>query len=123
MKKILLIEDEDLYANILKEKLKNDFEVIHVYDCLCGIKKLEEVNDISLIITDWMVPKMDGGKFSCLVKLNKKYSSIPIIILTGRKIPDTEMKAKRVNVNLIFYKQDVDWDEFIKKIKELVKNG
>jgi len=123
MKKILLIEDEDLYANILKEKLKNDFEVIHVYDGLSGIKKLEEINDISLIITDWMMPNMNGGKFSYLVKLNKNYSSIPIIILTGRKMPDTEMKAKKININLIFYKQEVDWDDFVKKIKELIKNG
>ena len=61
MKKILIVEDDINIQNILSFNLKR--EKYDVYTCETGIEALrmvEEISDLSLILMDVMLPKMDG---------------------------------------------------------------
>ncbi len=85
MNSILLIEDEALIQEMIKEVLEIEgYNVITASDGKTAIEKFEQ-NDISLVILDIMIPKIDG--FSVLRKIRKQ-SNIYVIILSAREMED-----------------------------------
>ena len=83
-KKILIIEDEDKLAYIVKIRLESQgYDVITALDGQEGLEKARSESP-DLIILDVMLPKMDGFKVCGLLKKDSRYSNIPIIIFTAR---------------------------------------
>ncbi len=79
---ILLVDDEDLIRNVVKEYCLN--EGYKIYEASDGIKAIEMVkeNNIDLIVLDVMMPNLDG--FSACKEI-KKIKNIPVIMLSARK--------------------------------------
>jgi len=123
-KKILIVDDEEMWIDIFKERMKDEsFTIITASDGYSAVKMLENNPDTSLIIIDFMLPNLDGIKAARLIKYDKRFASIPVILFTVRAFPDTEERAKDVKIDLILYKNNIDWDGFKEKIKEIIKNG
>ena len=79
--KILVVDDEQLIREVIKEYLANEkYEVIEASNGEEAIKKALD-NDIDLIIMDIMMPKLDGFSASKEIFKNK---NIPIIMLSAR---------------------------------------
>ena len=67
----------------MREQTENDYIVIEASNGEEGIVKAKQhIPDI--IITDVMMPKMDGYKFSLEIRKDEKTSHIPIIMLTAK---------------------------------------
>ena len=79
---ILLVDDEDLIRNVVKEYCLN--EGYKIYEASDGIKAIEMVkeNNIDLIVLDVMMPNLDG--FSACKEI-KQIKNIPVIMLSARK--------------------------------------
>jgi CheY-like chemotaxis protein len=83
-KKILVVDDSktilDMISGLLK-KLGYDVDVASD-----GLEALEKVKAIfpDLVILDVNMPKMDGFRVCRLLKFDRNYRSIPIIMLTAR---------------------------------------
>ena len=94
-KKILLVDDEEDLVAALSVRLEaSGFEVLVAKDGLEALKK-SRADDPDLIVLDLMLPKMDGYKVARLLKFDKRYSHIPILILTARgQDSDREMSRK-----------------------------
>ncbi len=119
-KKILIIEDEKDFAEILQLRLNMiGYEVEIALDAYEGNKQLVN-KDFDLIITDLSLPVGDG--FSLLEKIKKipDKSHIPVVIVTGQVI-DEELinKARKNKVSAVFPKPH-DPRKFLSKIKSLV---
>ena len=94
MKKILVIEDESDAATFLKMHLeKHDYEVVCALDGKDGFKKARTVAP-DLILLDLMLPKVDGHWVCSMLKSDKRFADIPIIILTARST-DSDMAVSR----------------------------
>ncbi len=81
--RILIAEDTATQAAQLKALLeKEGYDVIHASD---GQEALEQVPQVmpDLIISDIVMPKMDGYTFCSSLKSNPLYKHIPIILLTS----------------------------------------
>ena len=79
--KILLVDDEVLIRNVIKEYSKAEgYLVDEASDGYEAIEKVEN-NNYDLIIMDIMMPNMDGYEAS---KQIKEIKNIPIIMLTAR---------------------------------------
>ncbi len=79
--KILVVDDEELIRNVIKEYLINDsYEVDEADNGLEAIEMAKN-NDYDLIVMDIMMPKMDGYQ-AC--KEIKKIKDIPFIMLSAR---------------------------------------
>ena len=79
--KILVVDDEELIRNVIKEYLINDsYEVDEADNGLQAIEMAKN-NDYDLIVMDIMMPKMDGYQ-AC--KEIKKIKDIPFIMLSAR---------------------------------------
>ncbi|WP_290661965.1 two-component regulator propeller domain-containing protein, partial [Ignavibacterium sp.] len=80
---ILIVEDNSDVQAYLSEQLDKEYKVILADNGEKGISNAQnEIPD--LIITDVMMPQMDGYQFSKAIRCNEKTSHIPIIMLTAK---------------------------------------
>ena len=80
---VLLVEDHEELRQYLKDQLSEEFTVLEAANGEEGIKILTE-NRVDLIITDWIMPEMDGAAFIKEVRSYGITSAIPIILLTAK---------------------------------------
>ena len=80
--KVLIVDDEDLIRNIIKDYCLNEgFSIVEACDGVDAIEMVKNNSDIDIIVLDIMMPNMDGYT---AYKEIKKISSIPTIILSAR---------------------------------------
>ena len=80
--KIMVVDDESRMRKLVSDFLvKNNYEVIEAQDGAEAVDLFFKTNDISLIILDVMMPKMDGWEVCREIRKNSK---VPIIMLTAR---------------------------------------
>ena len=80
--KILVVDDESRMRKLVRDFLvKQDFEVLEAGDGEEALDVFYEEKDISLVILDVMMPKMDGWEVCREIRKNSK---VPIIMLTAR---------------------------------------
>ena len=84
MAKILVIEDENHIWKIIEYKLKKEnHELVWADDGLKAIEILKEMRP-DLIISDVMVPYMDGIQILKKIKNDDELKNIPVIMLTSK---------------------------------------
>ncbi|SMG41936.1 Response regulator receiver domain-containing protein [Marivirga sericea] len=81
---ILITEDDEPMRLLLDVLLKNKYDLVFKKDGLAGMKWLSEGNIPSVIMSDFMLPKMNG--FDLLNSLSQSgiFSDIPFIMLSSR---------------------------------------
>ncbi|MDW5289197.1 two-component regulator propeller domain-containing protein [Formosa sp. PL04] len=80
---ILLVEDNIEVRQFIKEIFRNDFNVFEAKNGLEGIH-LAQYNPIDVIVSDVMMPEMDGMEMCHQIKSDIRTSHIPVILLTAR---------------------------------------
>ena len=83
--KVLVIEDDMLVTDILKEYLE---EAGYSYECAAngkeGLKKLEASGkEFDVILLDRMMPEMDGMEFMDRLESNTSLAKVPVIMQTA----------------------------------------
>jgi signal transduction histidine kinase/ligand-binding sensor domain-containing protein/DNA-binding response OmpR family regulator len=80
--KILIVEDNIELLNLIKKKFQKEFAIITAKNGIDGINLArKELPD--LIISDLMIPEMDGLEMCNILKTDVETSHIPIIMLTA----------------------------------------
>ncbi len=82
LKKILVIDDDSLYATTVCEWLKKDYRMTMITDGIKAISFLES-NKVDLILLDYCMPGLDGTEIFEILKKRPETESIPVIFLTG----------------------------------------
>ena len=97
MNKILIVEDDKNIQDILAFNLeRNDYQVFTTESGAEAIEILKEEEDISLVLMDVMLPKMNG--FDCTVEI-RKFTNIPIIMITALEDESNVLKGFECGVN------------------------
>lgn len=100
-KNVLLVEDDPALRMVMREVLKDEFDVEEADNGADGIAKgLSEGND--LIILDYKLPKKDGLQVIEAVKA--AHPNIPVIVLTGYLNPQSEAQFNELGASKIFPK-------------------
>jgi signal transduction histidine kinase/DNA-binding response OmpR family regulator len=97
---VLLIEDHQELRNFIFQSLVGKYRVLTAADGNEGITLALE-NIPTLIITDLMMPKVDGYEVSSTLKKDSKTSHIPLIILTAKA--DMESKIQGIETGADAY--------------------
>ncbi|MFZ1517343.1 MAG: two-component regulator propeller domain-containing protein [Ignavibacteriaceae bacterium] len=80
---ILIVEDNSDLREMIKENLQESYFVLEAENGVKGLKLAEETIP-DLIISDIMMPEMDGYELSQKIKTNEKTNHIPVILLTAK---------------------------------------
>jgi ligand-binding sensor domain-containing protein/signal transduction histidine kinase/DNA-binding response OmpR family regulator len=90
--KVLIVEDEAEIRDYLKTELLSDYEILEASDGKQGLEvTLKEYPD--LIISDIMMPQMDGITLTKKIKNNINISHIPVILLTAKTTPESRIEG------------------------------
>lgn len=116
--KVLIVEDEIDLANLIKSSIKElFFKVVIAKDGLEAIKKFDSFKP-DIIISDIMMPNLNGLEMS--KKIKEKYSETPIVILSAHSHKEMLLEAIDLGISKYFIKP-FDIEEFIEYLKELSK--
>ena len=95
--KILVVDDEPRMRKLVKDFLvKDGFIVVEASDGEEAYNMFTATNDISLIIMDVMMPKMNGYETSAEIR---KISKVPIIMLTAKSEEKDELMGYEIGID------------------------
>lgn len=95
--KVLVVDDEARMRKLVKDFLTvKGFQVVEAGDGEEAIDVFFDQKDIALVLLDVMMPKMDGWE---VCKTIRKYSQVPIIMLTARSEEQDELQGFNLGVD------------------------
>ncbi|MEA3297977.1 MAG: response regulator [Chloroflexota bacterium] len=96
---ILVAEDDAVSLRIIVSILKKQgYDIITAINGRDAIEYLNKEGLVDLIISDIMMPEIDGLGLLNYVKSNKKFKNIPVILTTALNDQKTVMKAMKIGV-------------------------
>ena len=102
---ILIAEDEEINRTILREILKDKYRILEAENGNQAVFCIQaEGTDISLIVLDIHMPKLDGFGVIDYLNENGLNEKIPVIITTSDESAEVLVQGKKNKVADIFYK-------------------
>ncbi|MBD3217522.1 MAG: response regulator [candidate division Zixibacteria bacterium] len=104
---VVIVDDEDMVLTSLNSflSLETDYDVETFTSAKDALEYIEK-NDIDLVISDYLMPEMDGISF--LARVKELHPQVPRIILTG--YADKENAIKAINDVGLFQYIEKPWD-------------
>lgn len=81
-KKVLVVDDNQNFSQLLQCALEDDFEIFAAEDGREGVKKAAEILP-DIILMDVMMPNISGIEMARILVAEEETRDIPIIVLTG----------------------------------------
>ena len=95
---LLIIDDDTDIAHYLKTLFSSHYHVVMKFDADSAYKSIEEVMP-DLIVSDVLMPGIDGYQFCRMVKENISYSHIPVILLTAKATVENQVEGLNTGAN------------------------
>jgi two-component system cell cycle response regulator DivK len=92
MKRILIVEDNELNLDLLVQLLEDEYEVITADNGAAGVEVAQQERP-DLILMDMSLPVMDGWEATRRLKADSNVNHIPVIALTAHAMSSDEEKA------------------------------
>ena len=89
---LLLVEDNEELLFLMEKILSKHYHVLIAKDGLEALNVIKD-NEIDIIISDVMMPEMDGLEFCRALKSNLETSHIPIILLTAKNTVEDRIEC------------------------------
>ncbi|HAJ61671.1 MAG TPA: hypothetical protein DCP31_22470 [Cyanobacteria bacterium UBA8543] len=122
---ILCVDDERVVLQSLRTQLQEAFGDTYLYevaeDADEALEVINELNEdslsIILIVSDWLMPGMNGDEF--LIRVHERFPNIVTIMLTGQADESSIKRAKeQANLHSCLFKP---WSE--EELVETIKSG
>ena len=100
---LLLVDDSDDFLDYLSGILSSDYNVITATDGLAALKKMETLRP-DIVVSDVMMPNMDGNELCQRIKANPSTAHVPVVMLTARLTDENEKKSRDCGADDYFTK-------------------
>ncbi len=120
---VLIVDDKEENLYLLETLLKSmGYEVVSASNGAEALEKLH-TEDFDLIISDVLMPEMDGFQLCKNVKMDNKLKDIPVIFLTASYLDEKdEQFALKLGVDK-FIRKPFEPDEFIKNVQCVIRDA
>lgn len=117
--KILVVEDNNDMRAFLAEQLEEQYTVFTGADGEEGYKLAQEHNP-DLIVSDIMMPKVDGIELCRMIKTNVQTSHIPVILLSARTADNVKISGYEVGADS-YISKPFNFELLLVRIKKLIE--
>ncbi len=117
---LLLVEDNREILQFIQRELSNQFTIYRAYNGEDALEVLAK-NNIALVISDIMMPVMDGIELCRQMKTDIQYSHIPIILLTARNTLHSKIEGLEVGADA-YIEKPFDIEHLQAQINNLLAN-
>jgi signal transduction histidine kinase/ligand-binding sensor domain-containing protein/DNA-binding response OmpR family regulator len=115
---LLLVEDNEDFRFYLKDNLKFEFKIIEARNGLEGWQQtLRHIPD--LIVSDVMMPEMNGIELCRKIKEDQRVSHIPLILLTARTAEEQKLEGLQTGAN-DYITKPFSFEILISRIRNLI---
>lgn len=97
---MLIVDDDEDMRNFVKSHFAKEFSVFTAENGKEALQVLKE-HLVSVIISDWMMPEMDGPEFCRIVRQDSNVSHLPFVMLTAKT--DNDSKTEGMNCGADMY--------------------
>lgn len=101
---VLIVDDEDINRAVLKEIFRMEYDTLEAANGLEAVAQIKENDDIILILLDVVMPVQDGFGVLDYMKENDLMNKIPVILITGESVVDSEDRAYAYGVADVMHK-------------------
>ena len=101
--KLLIVDDSEDMVDFLSNNFQEKYEVITASDGIEALALLQK-HEVSIIISDWMMPRMDGAEFCHRVRRDASTSHIPFVMLTAKTDDDSKVEGMDVGADIYIEK-------------------
>jgi DNA-binding response OmpR family regulator len=116
-KKILIVEDDFNFGNILKDYLAlNDYDVTLAKNGIEGFQKFKK-DTFDLCILDVMMPYKDG--FTLAKEIREQNQEVPIVFLTAKNLKDDFLRGFKLGAD-DYLTKPFDSEVLLAKIKAII---
>lgn len=120
VKKILLIEDEEIMCFLLQGRLSNEgYEVMVAMDGEQGLAVMRQ-DKPDLVLLDIVMPKKDGFEVMTEMRNDKSLQGIPVVIISNSGQPIELNRAKDLGAADWLIKTEFDPQEVVDKVKKQI---
>ncbi len=115
---ILIVDDNDDFRIFMRDSLKSDFVI---FDASNGKEAWKRIPDLlpDMIISDVMMPEMDGNELCRLVKTDVRTSHIPLILLTARTAEEHKLEGLETGAD-DYITKPFNFDILMLRIRNLI---
>lgn len=117
---LLLVEDNKDLGNLIKLQLEDKYNVYLANDGVEGLKKVHLYHP-DIVVTDQMMPGMDGMEMLTCIRKDFQISHIPVIMLTAKSSDEAKTKAISLGANAYITKP-FSKDYLIARIEQLLND-
>ena len=96
--KLLIVDDHQDMIDYLANHFRASYDVVTACDGIEALDRLAQ-NDVSLVVSDWMMPRMDGAELCRRLRRNPNTSHIPFIMLTAKTDDDSKLEGMDVGAD------------------------
>lgn len=116
---VLVVEDTPDIARMIRLALHHDFRFLAAGDGAQGLELAQRYRP-TVVITDWMMPRMDGLELTRRLRADPQTRHIPIIMLTARSDVEDKVAGLETGVNA-FLGKPFSASELISTVRSLVR--
>lgn len=89
---LLLVDDNEEILEFLEHELNEKYSILKAFNGQEALELLNE-NAVQLVISDVMMPVMDGFELCRIIKTNFDYSHVPVILLTAKNTLQSKIEG------------------------------
>lgn len=120
MKKVLIVEDDQLIYSILSRELTDaGFEVSNAFDGEQAVTAAKEVRP-DLVLLDILLPRKNGFEVLETLKADEQLAKIPVVILSNLGQPEDIKKGRDLGAIDYMVKVEFEPKQIVSKVRALL---
>jgi signal transduction histidine kinase/DNA-binding response OmpR family regulator len=117
--KILVVEDNDELRKIVADELGTHFQVYEADNGKAGLELIAQIYP-DIVLTDLVMPKMDGLDLCRAIKADVNMNHIPVLMMTVLNNPEIKLESIEIGVSE-FMEKPIDFNILLAKIINILE--